>query len=212
MLLRSQHKRALGRRHAVLDAGKLEQNVVCLRPFGRAAATLQGSGTSQASRQRSTLRILFQVWRGMPPLFFGVAMQRIAITLIVSTIACLIQPSTVLAQTVSQDEKARARAERHAQGADAARMFKPGEGDPIPAAKAKVSRDEREKSRQARKSEGSSATKSFRSAEGDPRPPAVVKAPVDQRRAERSAKRRDTAAANMAGQIPNYGENYAGQK
>ena len=122
--------------------------------------------------------------------------------------ACFIQPAVVLAQTTSQSESARVRAEQRAQGADAARTFMPGEGTPIPEATPKVPRDQRVKARQDRKPEGAAAAKSFRPGEGDPKPGAVAKVPSEQRRAERVAKRDELKAANKSGQIPNYGDNY----
>ena len=139
-------------------------------------------------------------------------MKRLAIPLAVSALACLIQPTAVLAQAASPDEKAQVRAERRAQGAEASRNFESGEGNPIPEPKAKVSKDDRAKARQARKPEGAAAAKSFEPGEGDPKPAAVAKVPADERRAERSAKRGEVKAANKTGQIPNYGENYGSQK
>lgn len=136
-------------------------------------------------------------------------MNHLSITAIsVALAACLIQPAAVVAQTASQSDSARVRAEQRAQGAEAARTFMPGEGNPIPEATPRVPRGERVKARQDRKPEGAAAAKSFRPGEGDPKPAAVAKVPSDQRRAERVAKRDELKAANKAGQIPNFGENY----
>ncbi|MBT2304179.1 hypothetical protein J7E70_27470 [Variovorax paradoxus] len=122
--------------------------------------------------------------------------------------ACLTQPFVVLAQTASANESAQVRAEQRAQGAEAARTFMPGEGNPLPEATPKVPREERVKAGQARKPEGAAAAKSFRPGEGDPKPADVAKVPADQRRAERLVKRDEVGTANKAGQIPNYGDNY----
>jgi hypothetical protein len=138
-------------------------------------------------------------------------MKQLAISLAIGTAACLTQPGVAWAQTTPQNDKTQLRADQRAQGAEAARNFTSGEGNPVPEAKPKVPRDERAKARQARKPEGAGAAKSFRPGEGDPKPAAVAKQPADERRADRLAKRDEVKAANKAGQIPSYGDNY-GQK
>lgn len=138
-------------------------------------------------------------------------MNRFSIALTFGVATCLIQPTAAVAQA-SKDESATVRAEKRAQGAEVARNFKSGEGDPVPESKAKASRDERAKARQARSADGAAAAKSFRSGEGDPKPAAVAKQSSDKRHAERVAKRDEVKAANKAGEIPNYGENSSIQK
>ena len=138
-------------------------------------------------------------------------MNRFAISLTLSAATCLIQPTAAVAQA-TQEESAAVRAEKRTQGAEVARNFKPGEGNPVPESKAKASGDERSKARDARNTSGAAATRSFRSGEGDPRPAAVARQPSDKRHAERIAKRDEIKAANKAGEIPIYGENYSAQK
>lgn len=117
--------------------------------------------------------------------------------------------SSVYAQTPPTD-KAAARAERKMQGAEAARTFTPGEGDPKPAPKAKVSRADRVSARQARKPEGVNAARTFTPGEGDPKPEATAKLSREERSAGRKANRADIAKANRAGQLPSYGDDYSG--
>lgn len=111
-----------------------------------------------------------------------------------------------LAQSKPQD--AQVRAERKIEATEAAREFKPGEGDPIPEARPKVSRVDRVKAREARKTTGVEATRTFAPGEGNPKPSAVARLPRAERRAERSAKRAALKAENKAGAIPNYGDSY----
>lgn len=118
--------------------------------------------------------------------------------------------STAYAQTPPAD-KAAARAERKIQGAEAARAFTPGEGDPKPEAKAKVSAADRAAARQARKQAGLEATRTFTPGEGDPKPAATTKLSREERSAERKARRAEIARANKAGQLPSYGENAGGR-
>jgi hypothetical protein len=118
--------------------------------------------------------------------------------------------SAAHAQTPPTD-KAAARAERKAEGTEAARAFTPGEGDPKPEAKAKVSKADRAAARQARKPGGAEAARSFKPGEGNPEPAAVAKTPSAERSAARKARRAEVAKANKAGQLPAYGENYGGK-
>ncbi|SEM53540.1 hypothetical protein SAMN05518845_1338 [Variovorax sp. YR750] len=127
-----------------------------------------------------------------------------------SALAVTLLASTAFAQTPPAD-KATARAERKAQGAEATRSFAPGEGDPKPEAKAKVSPADRAAARQARKQTGADATRTFTPGEGDPKPAATAKLSREERSAERKARRAEVAKANKAGQLPSYGEN-AGSK
>lgn len=119
--------------------------------------------------------------------------------------------SSVYAQTPPTD-KAAARAERKVQGAEAARTFTPGEGDPKPAPKAKVSRADRVSARQARKPEGVESARTFMPGEGDPKPDATAKLSREERSAGRKASRADIAKANKAGQLPSFGDNYPGNE
>lgn len=128
--------------------------------------------------------------------------------LIAATAATLLTAAPVLAQSASQDEQSQVRAARRAEGVEASRKFEPGEGNPVPAAKPPASTTDRANARQARKTEGQAAAATYRSAEGDPKPNAAAKIPGERRRAERVAKQEETKAANKAGQIPNYGDNY----
>ena len=138
-------------------------------------------------------------------------MKRIAFILGIA--AFQITASTVFAQTVksSATEKEIARQERKAQGAEAARNFQPGEGNPVPDPKAKVAKPERDAARNARKPEGVIASKTFKPGEGNPTPVATSRPPREERRADRAAKRSEIRQANKAGQIPSYGDNYGGK-
>ena len=118
--------------------------------------------------------------------------------------------SAAYAQTPPAD-KAAARAERRAQGAEAARNFTPGEGDPVPEPRAKVTKADRAKARQARRPAGAEAARTFRPGEGDPKPAATVKLSRQERSAGRKASRAGVAKANRAGQLPSYGDNYGGK-
>jgi len=119
--------------------------------------------------------------------------------------------SSAAAQTPPTDKGA-ARAERKAQGAEAVRTFKPGEGDPKPEPKAKVSREDRISARQLRKPEGVNAARTFMPGEGDPKPEATTKLSREERSAGRKASRADIARANKAGQLPSLGNNYPGNE
>jgi len=100
------------------------------------------------------------------------------------------------------------RAERKAEGVEAARTFMPGEGDPIPEPKAKASKADRVAARQARKPQGVEAARTFMPGEGDPIPASTVKLSRAERSAERKASRAEVAKANKAGQLPSYSDNY----
>ncbi len=115
--------------------------------------------------------------------------------------------STAYAQTQPID-KAAVRAERKAEGAEAARTFVPGEGNPKPEAHAKVSKADRAAARQARRPEGAEAAREFTPGEGDPKPEARVKLSGAERSAGRKASRAEVANLNKAGQLPSFGDNY----
>lgn len=116
------------------------------------------------------------------------------------------------AQTQTQPtDPAAVRAERNAEGVEAARTFMPGEGDPIPEARAKVSKSDRAAARQARKPGGIEAARDFMPGEGDPIPSPTVKLSRAERQAERKASRAEVAKANKAGQLPSYSDNYGGK-
>ncbi|CAN7774951.1 hypothetical protein LJR290_007739 [Variovorax sp. LjRoot290] len=117
------------------------------------------------------------------------------------------------AQTVAPvpTDKAAARAERQAQGTQAAREFTPGEGNPKPEPRAKVSSAERAAARQARKPEGAEAAREFKPGEGNPEPEARAKVPRAERTAARQARRAEVAKANKSSQLPSYGEGYGGK-
>ncbi len=103
------------------------------------------------------------------------------------------------------------RAERKAEGVEAAHTFMPGEGDPIPESKAKVSKADRAAARKARKPGGVEAARTFMPGEGDPIPAPAVKLSRAERSAERKASRAEVAKANKAGQLPSYSDNYGGK-
>lgn len=103
------------------------------------------------------------------------------------------------------------RAEKKAEGIEAARHYMPGDGDPKPEARAKASKAERTVARQARKTAGTEASRDFMPGEGDPAPEATARPPRAERKAERKAKRAAIAKANKAGQLPSYDDNYGGK-
>ncbi len=132
---------------------------------------------------------------------------------LVSTLAIVgiqVLATVAYAQTSSTD-KAAARAERKAQGTEAARTFMPGEGDPKPEPKAKVSKANRAVAGQARKPEGAEAVRTFMPGEGDPKPAATAKLSRDERSTGRKASRSEVAKANKAGQLPSFDDNYGGK-
>ena len=129
------------------------------------------------------------------------------ILLAVASALLMTQPSPALAQASGAGDKA-VRAERRAEGVEAARTFQPGEGNPIPDARPKVSRAERSQARQDRRPDGVDAARHFHSGEGDPRPAATRRISSDERRAERAKQREEVKAEAKAGQIPDYGDNY----
>lgn len=108
-------------------------------------------------------------------------------------------------------DKAAVRAEHKAQGTEAARTFKPGEGDPKPEARAKVSKADRAAARQERKAKGTEATRELTSGEGNPKPEATTHLSRAERSAGRKASRAEVAKLNKAGQLPSYGDNYGGK-
>ena len=132
---------------------------------------------------------------------------------LVSTLAIVgtqILAGIAYAQTAPAD-KAEARAERRAQGSEAARSFMPGEGNPIPEPRARVSRADRSTARQARKPEGAKAVRTFMPGEGNPRPEPTANLSRQERSAGRKASRSDIAKVNKAGQLPSFNDNYGGK-
>ena len=125
-------------------------------------------------------------------------------------LASLFAVSVGLAQTPAVD-KATAKAERRAQGAEAARSFSPGEGNPKPEPRARVSKADRASASQARKPAGIEAARTFKPGEGDPKPVAMAKLPRTERSMARKASRAEVARLNKSGQLPSYGENYGGK-
>lgn len=114
------------------------------------------------------------------------------------------------AQATSPDQPA-SRAERKAEGVDAARHFMPGEGDPVPEPRAKVNKADRAAARQARKPAGAEASRTFMPGEGDPIPEPSAKLSREERSAGRKASRAAVAQANKSGQLPSYSDNYGGK-
>jgi len=118
------------------------------------------------------------------------------------------QPLVSMAQSPTSSDKAAVRAEKRAEGVEAARTFESAEGNPIPDAKPKVSRAERSQARQDRRPGGVDAAQNFHSGEGDPRPAPTARIPPAERKAERAKQRAEVKAQAKAGQIPDYGDNY----
>lgn len=100
------------------------------------------------------------------------------------------------------------RAERKAEGVDAARHFMPGEGDPIPEPRAKASKAERTAASQTRKPGGVEASRTFMPGEGNPIPEPTAKLSRAERSAGRKASRAEVARENKAGQLPSFNDNY----
>jgi hypothetical protein len=128
--------------------------------------------------------------------------------------ACALAGAQILASTAyAQPQPAgqATRAERKAEGVEAARTFMPGEGDPIPEPKAKASKADRSAARQARKPGGVEAARTFMPGEGDPIPEPTAKLSRAERSAGRKASRAEIANANRSGQLPSYGDNYGGK-
>jgi len=115
--------------------------------------------------------------------------------------------SSVCAQTATSDQAA-VRAERKAEGVEAARTFTPGEGNPKPEPKAKVSKETRASARQTRKVAGAEAAREFMPGEGDPKPEATPKVSREERTAAGKARRAEIKRANKAGELPSFGDNY----
>jgi hypothetical protein len=105
---------------------------------------------------------------------------------------------------LTPEDKAAASAQRKAQGAEAAREFQPGEGNPIPEARPKVSKSERAAARAARKPVGAQAAREFQPGEGNPIPEAKPKVPSTDRKSANAARRAEMGRANKAGEIPSY--------
>jgi hypothetical protein len=146
------------------------------------------------------------VWRSFRTQEFE--MKHLVSTLAIVGIQIL---ATVAYAQTSPSDKATARAERKAQGTEAARTFTPGEGNPKPEPRAKVSKTDRTAARQARKPGGAEAAREFMPGEGDPKPAATAKLSRDERSAGRKASRSEVAKANKAGQLPSFDDNYGGK-
>ncbi|MBN8748251.1 Uncharacterised protein [Xylophilus ampelinus] len=118
----------------------------------------------------------------------------------------------VHAQPAAGSDAAPTRAERKAEARDAARNFKPGEGNPEPEARARTTRAQRAAARAARKPVGAEAARETKTGEGDPVPEATPKVARADRKAANAARRASIRAANKAGQIPSYAEDYGTKK
>ncbi|MDM0015069.1 hypothetical protein QTH87_21675 [Variovorax sp. J22P168] len=127
-----------------------------------------------------------------------------------SLLAPLILASAAFAQPVPVDV-ATAKAQRLAQGIEAARTFAPGEGNPKPAARARVDKADRVAASAARRPGGIEAARSFKPGEGDPKPVASVKLSRAERTTAQRTNRDQVARLNKAGQLPTYGDNYGGK-
>lgn len=131
--------------------------------------------------------------------------------------ACFAVPATfacmALAQSASQtpENGDPMRLQRKAEAVSAARNFKPGEGDPIPAPMAEFSDNDREAAARARDAEGTMVSRQFVSGEGDPRPePRTIVARADRVIAEQ-ARRADVMNAMRSGTFPVYGADWGGR-
>jgi hypothetical protein len=116
------------------------------------------------------------------------------------------------AQPTTGTDAPATRAERKAEARDAARNFKPGEGNPEPEARARTTRAQRAAARAARKPAAAEAARETKSGEGDSIPEATPKIARAERKAANAARRASIRAANKAGQIPSYGEDYGTKK
>jgi hypothetical protein len=131
--------------------------------------------------------------------------------LLLGIAASQVVSATASAQHATAEERAAARTERRAQGAAAARSFKPGEGDPKPEARRRVPRAERTAARAERRPVGAQAAREFKPGEGNPVPEARVGLPREERVAARKDQRAEVRRANKAGEIPSFGESYGGR-
>lgn len=129
----------------------------------------------------------------------------IAPFLLVSALAAHAQPA-------AGSDAAATRAERKAEAREAARNFKPGEGNPEPEARPRTTRAQRAAARAARKPAGAEAAREAKTGEGDPIPEAAPKISRADRKTANAARRASIRAANKAGQIPSYGEDYGTKK
>lgn len=89
---------------------------------------------------------------------------------------------------------------------DAARAPKVGEGNPVPAPKARVSKPERQAARENRKVEGAAAAREHLVGEGDPVPPKTSKVSREKRASDRAERKAESRRANKAGEITARGE------
>ncbi len=127
------------------------------------------------------------------------------ISLLIAAALSQVAASSAYAQGAATPDKDPVRAERKKEARAAARSFRPGQGQPIPAARPKVPRAERAAAAQERKTEGAEASKEMKPGEGDPMPAAAAKVPRAERAAARQARRTETARANKAGEIKSKG-------
>ena len=125
-------------------------------------------------------------------------------------LAIQLAATPALAQTTPAD-RAAARADRKAEGREAARNFAPGEGNPRPAARPRMSSAERAQARPARRAQGIAAARAFEPGEGDPKPAARARMSREERSAGRRASRAQVASQNRAGRLPSYGEGFGGR-
>jgi hypothetical protein len=89
---------------------------------------------------------------------------------------------------------------------EAARAPKLGEGDPVPAPKARVAKPQRQAARADRKVEGAAAARDHQVGEGNPVPVKAAKVPKDERAIARAERKAESRRANKAGEITARGE------
>lgn len=128
------------------------------------------------------------------------------ISLLIAAALSHVGTSAAYAQAAGAAGKDDVRAERKKEARAAARNFRPGQGQPIPAARPRVPRAERAIAAGERKVEGAAASKEAKPGEGNPVPAAAAKVPRAERAAARQARRAETARANKAGEIKSKGE------
>jgi hypothetical protein len=108
-------------------------------------------------------------------------------------------------------DKTEARAQRRAQGIEATREFRPGEGNPEPEARPKATKEERANARVTRKVEGAEASREFQPGEGNPIPPATPEVSRTVRKEERKESRAVVSRENKEGRLPSFSDNYGGK-
>lgn len=103
------------------------------------------------------------------------------------------------------------RVQKKIEAVEAARSFKPGEGDPEPPAKPAATSADREVAVKARNAEGAAASKAFEPGEGDPKPGAKPTVARSDRIAARQALRAEVIEAMRTGTFPVYGADWGGR-